>query len=98
MRKKVKWERNSKEFKMECMKMREARFTSKYALSAKLRHSRKKRKIDAKRDAKSDCERRALTAAPLRETGESGSAVRYLENGENSEPATKTGQNGIQNH
>ena len=31
----------------------------------------KSRKIDAKRDLKSHCERRALTAAPLGETGES---------------------------
>ena len=31
----------------------------------------KSRKIDAKREAKSHCERRALTAAPLGETGES---------------------------
>ena len=48
----------------------------------------KNRKIDAKREAKSHhCERRALTAAPLGETGESGLVVRYLGNGENSEPA-----------
>ena len=49
----------------------------------------KNRKIDAKREAKSHCERRALTAAPLGETGESGLVVRYLGNGENSEAATK---------
>ena len=44
-------------------------------------------KIHAKRDLKSHCGRRALTAAPLEETGESGSVVRYLRSGENGETA-----------
>ena len=48
----------------------------------------KGRKIDAKRDPKSHCERRALTAAPLGgETGESVLVVRCLGNGENGDPA-----------
>ena len=48
------------------------------------------RKIGAKREAKSHhCRRRALTAAPLGETGESSLVVRYLGNGEAAEKVSK---------
>ena len=60
--------------------------------------SGKSLKIYAKREPTNHCERRALTAAPLGETGESCLVVRKLGNGENSEPAKKTTQNGIQKH
>ena len=57
----------------------------------------KRRKIYAKREPKSHCERKALTAAPLRETGESVLVVRCLGNGEKQRTNIKATQNGIKN-